>query len=213
MEARVSAGFTFGGLEQSVDCFDEAVGLACLGPSDDAIEMLADHGGDVLHGIDLGAHDVGAPLSEHCGYDVDLLAVEDVAQLFAIEPCARGALGGELRDQLVEVGRLVAGELAAVLEQRPTQPFERGIGPLLPAPHLVYSLAGVSDDMELVEGDPGVGQLVGDAFDEGRRHVDADRSDVFRVGVVGAQMLRKSRDGVGISPFGDEHDPAGVGVC
>src|SRR3954465_5585166 len=29
------------------------------------------------------------PLSEHAGYDIDLLAIEDVAQLFAIEPCTR----------------------------------------------------------------------------------------------------------------------------
>jgi hypothetical protein len=59
--------------------------------------------------------------------------------LFAIEPRARGARGGELPDQLIEVGDLVVGELAAVLEQRPPQPFERGIGPLLRAPRFVYT--------------------------------------------------------------------------
>jgi hypothetical protein len=74
-----------------------------------------------------------------------------------------------LRDQLIEVGDLVVGELTAVLEQRPAQPFERGIGPLLRAPRFVYSLTGVSDDMELIEGDPGVVEFVGDAFDEGPR--------------------------------------------
>jgi hypothetical protein len=101
VESRVSARFAFGGLKQPVDGFDEAVGLAGLRASDDAIEVIADHGGNVLPGIDLGARDVGAPLSEHCGYDVDLLSVEDVAQLFAMEPRARCALGGELRDQLI----------------------------------------------------------------------------------------------------------------
>ena len=66
--------------------------------------------------------------------------------------------------------------------------------------------------MELIEGDPGIGQMAADAFDEGWRHVDADRGDILRIGVVGAQIFGKAGDGVGISPFGDEHDLAGVSV-
>src|SRR5215831_13722493 len=96
LEAGVSARLSFGGLEQSIDGFDEAVGVARSGPGDDAVEMIADHGGDLLHGLDLGAHDVGAPLSQHGGNDVELPAVEDIAQLLAIEPGAGSALGGEL---------------------------------------------------------------------------------------------------------------------
>jgi hypothetical protein len=46
LEASVSARPSLGGLEQSVDGFDEAVGLAGLGPGDDAIEMLTYHGGE-----------------------------------------------------------------------------------------------------------------------------------------------------------------------
>ena len=105
LEAGVTARFSFCGLEQAVDGFDEAAGLTRPRPSDDAVKMVADHGGNVLHGLDLGAHDVGAPLREHGGNDVDLLAIEDVAQLLAIEPGARGALGGELDDEPVEVPR------------------------------------------------------------------------------------------------------------
>ena len=47
--------------------------------------------------------DVGAPLFEHGGDDVDLLAIEDVAQLLAIEPGAHSALGGELDHEPIEV--------------------------------------------------------------------------------------------------------------
>src|SRR4029077_21146422 len=115
-EASVSAGFSLCGLEQSVDGFDEAIGLAGLGPGGDAVEMLADHGSDLLHGLDLGAHDVAAPLSQHGRYDIDLLAIEDVAQLFVIEPCPCRALSRELCDELVEVGSLIEGEFAFVLE-------------------------------------------------------------------------------------------------
>jgi hypothetical protein len=133
---------------------------------------------------------------QHGGYDVDLLAIENVAQLLAIEPCSRSAFGGELCDELVEVRCLLVGEFTSVLEQRPAQPFERRIGLLLQAPHLVHGLAGVSDDMELVEGDPGVRQIVGHSFDEGRRHVDAHRFDVFGIGLVGTQICSKVGNGV-----------------
>jgi hypothetical protein len=174
------------------------------GPGDDAVEMGADHGGNLLHGSHLGAHDVGAPLSQHGGNDVELPAVEDIAQLFAIESGAGGALGGELDDEAIEVAGLVGGEFAFVLEQGPAQTFERWIGPLLDAPHLVHGLARMSDHMELVEGDRGLGQMVSDAFDEGWRHVDAGRGDVVRRAVAGAQMLDKAGDVVGAAAFADE---------
>jgi hypothetical protein len=137
--------------------------------------------------------------------------MENVAQLFAIEPCTRGARGGDLRDQHVELGGLFVGQLASVLEQRPAQTFERRICLLLQAPHLAHGIAGVSE-MELVEGDPGVGEIFGDTFDEGRRHVDADRFDVFGSGLVSTQIFGKGSDGGGILAFGEEHDPAGVRI-
>src|ERR1700758_5382641 len=119
LEASVSTRLALGGLKEAVDGFDEAIGLAGLGPGDDAVEMTADHDGDILHRIDLGAQDIGAPLFQHGGYDVDLLAIENVTQLLAIEPCARGAFCSELPDEPVEVGCLLVGELTSILEQRP----------------------------------------------------------------------------------------------
>ena len=114
--SRVASGLAFGGLEEAVERFDEAVGLAALCPSDDAIEVLLDHAGDVLHRRNLGAQDVGTPLLEHGGDDVDLLAVEDFAQMLAIEPCAGRAFGGGLGDQGIEVGSAFVGQTGAVLE-------------------------------------------------------------------------------------------------
>ena len=74
LEAGVTARFSFGGLEQAVEGFDEAAGLAGPRPSDDAVKMVSNHGGDVLHGLDFGAHDIGAPLREHGGM---IASVED----------------------------------------------------------------------------------------------------------------------------------------
>src|ERR1700687_6125655 len=80
-EASVSACLALGGLKQTVDGVNEAVCLAGLGPGDDAIEVPANQSRHVLHRFDLGAHDVGAPLPQHLRDDMDLLALENLAQL------------------------------------------------------------------------------------------------------------------------------------
>jgi hypothetical protein len=66
--------------------------------------MAAHHVGDILHWLDLGAQDICAPLFEHGGDDIDLLAIEDAAQAFAVEPGTGGTFGGGLADQGIEVG-------------------------------------------------------------------------------------------------------------
>ena len=136
-KASVAAGFAFGCLEETIEGLDEAVGLTGLGPGDDAVEVSADHAGDLLHRRHFGAQDIGASLLEHSGDDVDLLAVENGAQSFAVEPGAGGAFGGGLADQGVEVGASGGGQPLAVLEQRPAQSFEAGIAALFKAPGVV----------------------------------------------------------------------------
>jgi leucyl-tRNA synthetase len=66
--------------------------------------------------------------------------------------------------------------------------------------------------MELVEGDAGVGQVLGDALDEGGRHVDAHRADLLRRGLVFGEMLGQPLDGFGVPALGHEHHLALVGV-
>ena len=197
-EISVAAGLAFGGLEEPVDGFQETVGLAGTGPGDDAFKVLADHLGDRLHRLDLGAHDIDGPLPEHGAHDIDLLAAEDLAQLLFVEPGPRSTLGGHLRDEHVELGARGRGKRIAILEQLPAQPLERGVGALLAATHLVDGSTGVGDDVELVEGHRGVGQIGGDALDEGRRHVAA----------VGFQILDERLDRGGIAPLGDKQHPA-----
>jgi len=142
-EARIAAGLAFSGLEEAIERFDEAVGLAALCPSDDAVEVLSDHAGDVLHRHDLGPQDVRSPLLEHGGDNVDLLAIEDFAQMLTIKPCAGRAFGGGLGDHGVELGSAFVGQAGVVLEQGPAQPFEARVGALFEAPHLVDSGGGV----------------------------------------------------------------------
>src|ERR1700741_2750872 len=78
-EAGVSPRLALGGLKQAVDGFNESVGLARLGPRDDAVEMTTDHACDVLHRLDLGAQNVAAPPAQHLGDDVELFASEYLA--------------------------------------------------------------------------------------------------------------------------------------
>jgi hypothetical protein len=71
---------------------------------------------------------------------------------------------------------------------------------------------GVGDDVELVERDARLGQIVGDPLDEGGRHVDAHRADLRRRRLVRAQVFGEAGNGLGVLAFGDEDDPALLGV-
>jgi hypothetical protein len=167
-KAGVAAGFALGRLQKAIESVDEAVALAGLGPGDNTVEMAADHADDLLQRRDLGAQDIGAPLLEHGGDDVDLFAVEDGAQSFAVEPGAGRAFGGGLADQGIEVGARFRRQPLAVLEQCPAQSFEAGIASLFKLPGPIEGSRDVGDDMELVKGDVRPGQVVGDTADEGR---------------------------------------------
>src|SRR5438132_13180993 len=85
-QARESASAALGGLEQAVEGFQESVGLAGLGPSHDALQVTTHEGRDLFHRLDLGAHDASAPVLDHAAHDVDLFALEDLAQLLLVEP-------------------------------------------------------------------------------------------------------------------------------
>lgn len=46
----------------------------------EALQVLAHPRPNLLHRLDLGAHRPSAPVLEHAAYDVDLLAIENLAQ-------------------------------------------------------------------------------------------------------------------------------------
>src|SRR3989338_372061 len=82
----VATRLTFSSLEQTVERFKEAIGLPGLRPSHDAIEMVANHFSDLLHRINLGTHDIGAPLCQQVGNDIDLFTFKNLSKLFAVQP-------------------------------------------------------------------------------------------------------------------------------
>lgn len=95
--------------------------LAGVDPGEDALEMIADHLGNLFHRLDLRAQYIAPQAIEEPTHDVRLLAGESVPQLLAIMPGTRGARSGHVREQPVELGALRGGELAAVLQQHPAQ--------------------------------------------------------------------------------------------
>ena len=208
MNAVVATRAAFGRLEQTIEGFEEAIGLPSLRPSHDAVEVSADHFGHFLHRLNFGAHDIGTPLRQQVRYDIDLLALKNLSQLLAVQPGACGTFGRDMRDQRIQVGALSRRQVAPVLEQSPAQAFQVGIGLLLGTAHLVHGGRGMRDDVEFIECNAGIGQVIGDTLDESRRHVDADTSDLAGIAAMASQVLGKRFDGLGITSLGDEDDLA-----
>src|SRR5471032_690118 len=158
-QACVSTSLALCCLKQAVDSLDETVGLTGLRPGNDSIEMSANQSHDILHGFDFGAHDVGAPLLQHFGYDVNLFALENVAQLLAVQPCSSGATGRVLTDERLKVGELGEVQFVCVLEQGPAHAFKLRVELLLLPAYRVERLGSMSDDVELVESNPRFGEM------------------------------------------------------
>jgi hypothetical protein len=83
---------------------------------------------------------------------------------------------------------------------------------LFGAAHLVDGVVDDLDGVELVEGDGGDGQALGDAFDEGRAHVDADFLDRLLVAAMRGEIIGKCSDGPGILALGGEQHAGPVDV-
>ena len=181
-DARKSPCPALGCLEQTVDGFEESVGLAGLRPGHDAFHMRANHLGNVLHRLDLGAHHAGAPMIQHGPHHVDLLSIKDLAQLLFVRPRSRCSFDSHLGDQRIQVCYRLRLEPGGVLEQSPAHALQSLVGLLFDPAHLVHRLAGVTDDLELVKRDPSIGQMLRNTRDKA-----GDMSILVRVMFSGGQ--------------------------
>lgn len=139
-------------------------------------------------------------------YESDLFAPENCAQLLTVKPGSGSTLGGVLTDKRLKVGELGQIQFVCVFEQRPTHAFELRVELLLLPAYSVERLGRVSENVKLVEGQPGVGQMFIAALDKGRRHIDADRADLLGRASVFAQTDRKAFKRAAILARRDEHD-------
>ena len=126
-KSAVAASLAFGRMEEAIQGLQEAVGGACLGLSTDAFETGSRKASDGLHGLELGAADVRTPWLQHQAHDIHLFAVSDLAEWLAIHLGPRGALGGHLPHQRLQIIACGGAERAGVLQERKTAgPLGRG---------------------------------------------------------------------------------------
>ena len=78
-----------------------------------------------------------------------MFALENVAQLFSVEPVARGAIGWVLTDQRLKVSQLREVQFVGVLKQRPTHAFKLRVKFLLLPTYCFERLGRVGDDVDL----------------------------------------------------------------
>jgi len=78
-----------------------------------AIQVPAHHRGELLHRLDLAAHDAGTPVQQHLSHDVDLLALENLAKLLLVDPGLCGAYTRHASDQCIEIGGGIVLEIGA----------------------------------------------------------------------------------------------------
>lgn len=191
------------GLEQPIESFQEAVGLARLCVRHDALPMVTRERDDFLHGLDLGAHHAATPVLKHGAHDFDLLALGDLAQLLVVDPGAGSAQRGQLGDQGIRIASGLNAQVGAILERRSAHALERAVGGLLGAAHLVPGAAGVPENVELVESDACVRQKRLAALDQRRQHVDVHQAGLLDGTTAVLQPTGQRFDGLHTAAFGD----------
>ena len=134
-ESAITAGLALGGLEEAIQAIQglqEAVGGPRLHPGT-AVKVGSYEAGHGLHGLDFGTADVGTPRLQHHPHDIHLFAIQYLAELLPVYPDLSGAFGRHVRHQGIEVISGGGGERAGILEERPTQTLQGGVGFLLGA--------------------------------------------------------------------------------
>ena len=109
--------------------------------------------------------------------------------------------------QAVEHGFLAFRQVGGIAQPDVACAAQRGLRLLFGASDLIDRLVDDFDGVELVEGDGGLGQVVGDALDEGRAHIDADFADGLGHAAMGCKVLGECGDRAGVAAFGGEQHP------
>src|SRR5512145_1720267 len=129
------------------------------------------------------------------------------------ESQAIGARGLEVGiGKRAELSGLAGGEMRLVLEPEIAGALELGALLALGAAHLVEGVVDELDGVELVEGDLGLGEVVGDALDEGGAHVDAHLLDAGGIAVVSFEIVGELSHGSGVAAVGDVEHAAAIDI-
>jgi len=88
-----------------------------LHPGNDFLEMVTDQSGNRLYVLDSGVRHNSAPSPGHGGSHVDLLALNDLAQLLAVRPHVHSPLRGEFGEQVVDFRATGVAEAFVIAQQ------------------------------------------------------------------------------------------------
>ena len=102
------------------------------------------------------------------------------------------------------VGRVAQLDIARAAQQ--------ALALLFRAAHLIDRVFDDFDGVELIEGDSGFWQALGNALDEGRPHVDADFTDSHRLAAMRGQAIGRHGYGLGILALSCEQHPSLVDI-
>jgi hypothetical protein len=112
----------------------------------------------------------------------------------------------------LQLAALAGGQVGPVLQPQPAGLLELGPGGDLLAAHRVDGFGELGGQVEPVEGQLRVGQVLGDAGDDGRAHVRAGGAHPLGVAAVRGQVRRERLDRARVAALGREQHPPGVQI-
>ena len=179
LDGTEAAGFVLHGLDDSFAGLGGAVGDEGPEVGHDALPVVADGLGALLHFRNpRTSHPAALPLEVPL-VDGRVWFLHDVAQAIQwVEGLACLELS---RAHPLPGPALGLGEAVLALDRRPPPPLEflRKL-PAFPASDLVEGVADLLHDVEVVEDQQRAAELLRDTLDVGRAHVRADRLDLLR---------------------------------
>jgi len=171
-------------IQPTVDAFEDAVVDSGGKPAEDSVWMAADGFGDVDDGLDAAVCGPEIPSFEVVFSVFRRLGIE----ILEDQPNLVGAGGFQMAASKVEGLELLfltGREVVGVLEPDIAGAGEFRMELTFQAPDLIDGFVDEADDVELVEGEGGVGQMIAHAFDEGLRHVGADLGNGLGISLMG----------------------------
>ena len=129
-----------------------------------------------------------------------MVAILDSEDLLESKPelIGLGRLEVLVFEQGLQLFFLLDLEVSLVLEPEPASFLEDRLGDGFPLAYGIHGLIDELHEVEAIEGDLGIGQVLGGPFLEGRREVHAHLGDGLGTATMGLQILGELCEGLSI---------------